>query len=156
MQRHLWVIGQKAIHELGFVGGEVVHDEVDFLAGGLRGHDFLEKADELLTGVAAGRASDDLAAAGLESGINEQGAVTEILKPMTLGPSRRKRQHRIESVEGLDGALFVHAEDGGMGGRGQIQSGTWPTLRSQTLVQCGNPFRPAMAGGAPRAPIGYR
>ena len=62
MQRHLWVIGQKAIHELGFVGGEVVHDEVDFLAGGLRGHDFLEKADELLTGVAAGRASDDLAA----------------------------------------------------------------------------------------------
>ena len=48
--------------------------------------------------------------------------MTEILEPMTLGPSRRKREHRIESVEGLDGALFVHAEDGGMGGRGQIES----------------------------------
>ena len=48
--------------------------------------------------------------------------MTEILKPMTLGPSRRERQHRIEPVEGLDGALFVHAEDGGMGWRDQIES----------------------------------
>ena len=35
MQRHLWMVGKEAIHELGFVGGEVVHDEVDFLVGGL-------------------------------------------------------------------------------------------------------------------------
>ena len=122
MQRHRWVIGQKAIHELGFVGGEVVDDEVDFLAGGLCGDDLLEKADELLAGVAAGSASDDLAAAGLEGGIKGEGAVTEILEPMTLSPSRRERQHGIETIEGLDGGLFVHAEDGGMGGRGQIES----------------------------------
>jgi hypothetical protein len=122
MQRQFWVVGQEALHELGFVGGEVVHDKMDFLAGGLCGDDFLEKADELLAGVAAGSASDELAAAGLQGGIKGEGAVTEILKPMTLGPSRRERQHGIEPVEGLDGALFVHAEDGGMGRRGQIQS----------------------------------
>jgi hypothetical protein len=104
------------------VGGEVVHDQVDFLARGSRGHDFLEKADELLVGVAAGSASDNLAAAGLEGGLKGEGAVTEILKPMTLSPSRRERQHGIEPVEGLDGGLFVHAEDGGMGRRGQIES----------------------------------
>ena len=64
----------------------------------------------------------DLAAAGLKGGIKGEGAVTEILDPMTHSPSRRERQHGIEPVEGLDGALFVHAEDGGMGRRGQIQS----------------------------------
>jgi hypothetical protein len=69
MQRHVWVVGKEAIDELGFVGGEVVHDEVDFLAGGLCGDDFLEKADELLAGVAPGSASDDLAAPGLQGGI---------------------------------------------------------------------------------------
>lgn len=122
MQRHVWMVGKEAIHELGFVGGEVVYDEVDFLVGGLCGYDLLGKADKLLAGVAAGSACDDLAAFGLEGGIEREGAVTEILEPMTLGPSRRKREHRIESVEGLDGALFVHAEDGGMGGRGQIES----------------------------------
>ena len=122
MQRHVWVVGKEAIHELGFVGGEVVHDKVDFLAGGLCGDDFLEKADELLAGVAAGSACDDLAASGLEGGIKGEGAMTEILKPMTLGPSRRERQYRGEPIKGLDRALFVHAENGGMGRRGQIQS----------------------------------
>ena len=106
MQRHVWMVGKEAIHELGFVGGEVVDDEVDFLAGGLCGDDLLEKADKLLAGVAAGRASDDLAAPGLEGGIEGEGAVTEILEPMTLSPSRRERQHGIEPVEGLDGASF--------------------------------------------------
>ena len=134
MQRHVWMVGKEAIHELGFVGGEVVHDEVDFLAGGLCGYDLLEKADKLLAGVAAGSASDDLAAPGLEGGIKGEGAVTEILEPMTLGPSRRERQHRIESVEGLDGALFVHAEDGGMGWRGQIQSNDVGGFRFESWI----------------------
>ena len=70
-------------------------------------------------------ASDDLAAPGLEGGIKEERAVTQILEPVTLGPSRRERQHRVEPVEG---ALFVHAEDGGMGRRGQIPAQR-PALR---------------------------
>src|SRR4029453_11334502 len=58
MQRQVWMVGKEAIDELGFVGGEVIYDEVDFLAGGLSGYDLLEKADKLLAGVAAGSASD--------------------------------------------------------------------------------------------------
>src|SRR5262245_3390795 len=77
MQGDVWVLGKEAIHELGFVGREIVHDEVDFLAGGLCGDDFVEKADEFLAGVPAGSASEDLAAAGLQSGIEREGAVTE-------------------------------------------------------------------------------
>ena len=89
MQGHVWMLGKEPIHELGFVGGEIVDDEVDFLAGGLCGYDLFEKVDKLLAGVAAGSASDDVAAAGLESGIEGEGAVTEILEPMALSPSRR-------------------------------------------------------------------
>ena len=48
--------------------------------------------------------------------------MTEIFKPMTFGPPWRKRQDRIESVEGLNSALFIDAEDGGMGGRLQVES----------------------------------
>ena len=47
MRRHVWVVDKKAIHELGFVGGEIVDDKVDFLAGGLCGDEFLEKATKL-------------------------------------------------------------------------------------------------------------
>src|SRR5215207_6726041 len=38
MQRHVWMVGKEAIQEFGFVGGEVVYDEVDFLVGGLCGY----------------------------------------------------------------------------------------------------------------------
>ena len=55
-------------------------------------------------------ACDDLAAPGLEGG-----TVREILEPMALSASRRKRPHRIEPVECLAGRLLVHAEDSGMG-----------------------------------------
>ena len=34
MQRDVWMVGKEAIHELGFVGGEVVYDEVDSLSEG--------------------------------------------------------------------------------------------------------------------------
>src|SRR6476660_1962814 len=53
---------------------------------------------------------------------------------MTLGPSRRERQHRIEPVEGLDGGLFVHAEDGAMGWRGQIESDNVSGFRFESRI----------------------
>ena len=75
MQREVWMVGKQGSEELRFVGGEVIHDEVDFLAGGLSGYDLLEKADKLLAGVAAGSACANLAAPGLEGGIKGEGAV---------------------------------------------------------------------------------
>ena len=104
MQRHLWMVDKEAIDELGFVGGEVVHDEMDFRAGGLCSDDLLEKANKLLAGVAAGSASDDLAASGLEGGIKGKGAAAEVLEAMTLGPSWRERQHVSRSMASM--ALF--------------------------------------------------
>jgi hypothetical protein len=84
MQGEVWMVGKEAIDELGFVGGEVIYDEADLLAGELCGDDLLEEAGKLLAGVAAGSACDDLATFGLEGSIKGKGAVTEILEPMAL------------------------------------------------------------------------
>ena len=71
---------------------------------------------------------------------------------MTPSPSRRERQHRIEPVEGLDGALFVHAEDGGMGWRGQIQSDDVHGFRFESWIvgshEVSQPMRVAARGAS--------
>ena len=41
---------------------------------------------------------------------------------MGLGSARRKGQDRIQAVQGLDGRLFVHAKDGGMIRRVQVEA----------------------------------
>jgi hypothetical protein len=41
---------QKLPHELRLVGGEIVENDVDLLAGWAQGNDFLQKGNEVLTG----------------------------------------------------------------------------------------------------------
>ena len=45
-----------------------------------------------------------------------------VLKAVTLGSSRRKRQNGIEPIQGLDGGFLIDAEHGGMLRRPQIQA----------------------------------
>jgi len=48
--------------------------------------------------------------------------VTVILETVALDAPRREGQDGIEPVQGLNGGLFIHAEDGSMFGRVQIQA----------------------------------
>ena len=48
--------------------------------------------------------------------------MTVVLKTMGLGSARRKEQDRIQAVQGLDGRLFVHAKEGGMIRRVQVEA----------------------------------
>ena len=68
MQRHVWMVGKEAIHELGFVGEGAVSMRWISLSEGCVATTSLGKADKLLAGVAAGSARDD-APLGLEGGI---------------------------------------------------------------------------------------
>ena len=45
-----------------------------------------------------------------------------IFKAVAFGPTRRKRQRRIESIQRLDSTFFVHAKYRRMGGRSQIKA----------------------------------
>jgi hypothetical protein len=127
MQRHVWIDGREAIHELGFMGGEVLHDKVDFPAGGLCG--YLGESRRTPGPVAAGSASDDLAASRLEGGIKGESAQrrysTRDAQTVRRPPSRpwtgRFRaaalscfQRSSSRSESRRHHLFVHAEGGGI------------------------------------------
>jgi hypothetical protein len=95
---------------------------VDFPALGLRGEHICEKGHELRTGVALGGFAQDLSAGNLQRGVERESAMPEILKAVALGTPGREGQNRIQPIERLNGALFVHAEHGRVGRRLEIEA----------------------------------
>ena len=75
------MLDKEAIHELGFVGEKLSTMRWISSPEGPCSDRLLEKADRLLAGVAAGSASEDLAAPCLEGGIKGEGAATEDSNP---------------------------------------------------------------------------
>ena len=114
--------GQKVLDELGFMGREIIGDDVDLASQRLGGYDLGQKVDEFGAGMALSGLRKDFSAAGIKGCVQRKGAVAVILKAMSLGSARRKRQNRIQAVQGLDGRLFVHAKDDGMIRRVQIEA----------------------------------
>src|SRR6266403_565240 len=106
----------------GAMGGEIICDNVDLLALRKAGHDLFQKSNKFRTGVTRRGLAEHLAGFGVERGVERKGAVTVVLKTVSLGSSGRERQHGIESVQSLDGALFVDAEDSRIDRRLQIQA----------------------------------
>ena len=80
MKLNIGMGGEELCDDLGLVRRRVVGDDVDWLALGLRGNYIGEKSHELRAGVALGCSAQDLSAGNLESGVERQSAVPEILK----------------------------------------------------------------------------
>ena len=55
--------------------------------------------------------SVDRAGPGIESGVERQRAVADVLESVALSPAWGERQDRILAVECFDCGLLVHAED---------------------------------------------
>ena len=122
MKADLGMRGQELPHLGGLVCGKVVHDQVELLLWWLREHQVLEKGDELGTGVARGRLAKDLSAGRIQSRVERERSVPVVLKAVTLGPTRRKRQHRIQPIQSLDGGLLIDAEDRSVSGRFEVKA----------------------------------
>jgi hypothetical protein len=122
MNADLGMTGQKVVDELGFMSREIVSHDVDLASEGLGSYNLGKKVDELRAGMALSRLAKDFSASGIKGRVKGKGAVAVILKAMSLGSARRKRQNRIQAVQGLDGSLFVHAKDSGMIRRVQIKA----------------------------------
>src|SRR6266446_4411100 len=101
---------------------QVVGDDVDFFLFGLAGNDLIKEFDELNAGMPGAGFAKHFPGAGVERSVQRKGAMAIILKAMTLGSSRGKRQHRSKSIKCLDGALFIHTEDRSVHRRFEIQS----------------------------------
>ena len=98
MNMHPGVIGQEAFDPLGLVRGEAVADHVYLLAPRLVGDELLQEGDKPVTGMVRGGFTEHLTAAGVEGGIQGQGAVAVILKAVAFGASGRELQHGILAV----------------------------------------------------------
>ena len=134
--------GEELSHGLSLVRRKVVSDDVDLLALGLRGDDICEKGHELRTGVARGRFAQDLPAGNLQGRVQRKSAMPEIFKPVALGTPGRKRQNRIEAIESLNGALFIHAEHCGVGRRLEIEADNVGRLGLEGRIVAGHVMTP--------------
>ena len=110
MKVDLGMLGQKLLDEFGFMGREIINDDMNLASEGLGGHDIGKKVDELGAGMALSGLAKDFSASGIKSSVKRKGSVTVILKTMSLGPAWRKGQNRIQTVQGLDSSLFVYGK----------------------------------------------
>src|SRR5438270_13192862 len=104
------MLGEKIINLFRFVRRKIVGDDVNFFALRLVDHNVSEKGDKLSRGMPRGGLAEYLTGLGVEGSVQRQRAVAVILEAMALGAPGRERQHRIESIQGLNGRLLVHAE----------------------------------------------
>jgi hypothetical protein len=107
--------------QLSFASGEIVENDVNLLPRRAQGYDFLEKGNELAAGVAGGGFAVDAAGGCIERGVQGKRAVALVLEAVAFGASGRERQDGIETIQGLNGGLFIDAKHGGVlrGGPGE-------------------------------------
>ena len=103
------------------MGGIVVEDDVDDLAGRHLGLDGVEKADELLMPMTLHVAADDLAVEHVECGEQRRRAVPLVVVRHGPGAALLHGQTRLGAVERLNLALLVDRQDDGVGRRIDIK-----------------------------------
>ena len=103
------------------VGGVVVEDRVDSLAGGNLALDGVEEADELLMPMALHVAADHRAVEHVHRGEQRRRSVALVVVGHGSGAALLHRQAGLGAVERLDLALFVDRQDDGVGRRIDIE-----------------------------------
>src|SRR5580765_8759339 len=104
------------VPDLGvFMGGVVVEDDMNHLAGRHLGLDRVEEANELLVAVALHAAASDLALENVECCEQRGRAVALVIMGHGARPAALHGQAGLSAVERLDLALVVDRKDDGMG-----------------------------------------
>ena len=92
------------------LGGIIVEDRVDQLAGGDWRFDPVEETDEFLMAMARHALADDGAVEDIERREQRGRAVADVIMGHRSSPALLDRQARLGAVEGLDLALLVDRE----------------------------------------------
>ena len=116
VQVNLRMLGKEGLDQFGLVSREIVGDDMDLLAARLVDDQVGQKGDELSRGMPSCRLAEHYTGLGVEGRIQRERPMALVLKPMPLGAPRRQRQHRIESIQGLDRGLLIHADAACAGG----------------------------------------
>jgi hypothetical protein len=100
---------------------EIVEDDVDLLIGRAQGDNLFQEADEVPTGVPDSGFPVNASGRGVQRSIQGERSMPVVFKSVVLSPARRKRQHRIKTIERLNGGLLVDTEHRSMLRRVQVQ-----------------------------------
>src|SRR4051812_29101171 len=102
-----WVAGEPGFDLGMFVGAVIVEDRMDQLAGRDRALDGIEKANELLVGMALHAAAEDHAVERVEGGKQSSRAVALVIMSHGAASAGLDRQSRLGAVERLDLRFLV-------------------------------------------------
>jgi hypothetical protein len=99
-----------------------LHDAVDVEIGGDVGFDDVQEGAELARPMAGEAFADDPAGGGVERREQAEGSVTRVVMRAPLDLTWAHRKQRLRSIERLNLALFVDAEDNGTFGRRKVKA----------------------------------
>ena len=133
VQVHARMLRQERADLLGLMRRQIVENDVNLGRRGLRRHNLGQKCQEVRAGV-SGRLAEDFAGLRIERRIQRQRAVPLVFEAVTLRPSRREREPRIDAIERLNRGLLVEAEDHGVLRRGEIQTDHIGCLRLEIRI----------------------
>ena len=105
-----------------FMGGVVVQNDMDDLAGRDVPLDPIEEADKLLMAVTGHVLADHRAFQDVQRGEQRGGSVALVIVGQRRAPALLQRQARLGAVQGLDLALLVDAKHDGMGRRRNVKA----------------------------------
>ena len=114
-----------------FVGGVVVHHQVQLLVGVGAG-DVFEESQKLLMAVAVLADAGDLAGGDVQRSEEGRGAVADVVVGVPLGAVRLHRQHRLGAVQRLDLAFLIDAQHDRVLG--------WVQIQADDVVDLGDQF----------------
>src|SRR5258708_67806 len=103
----------------GFVGGIVIHDDMDIEPFGDLSINLFEEVQELGCPVTLVAFADDEPRGDIECGKQRGRTVPHVAVRATFRYARHHRQDRLLAIEGLDLALLIDAEDEGSVRRGE-------------------------------------
>src|SRR6478736_5091813 len=110
MKAHLRMRGEELLYTFSLMRRKVVQNDMDFASpfGGC--YDLLQKVDKLRARVARCSLADYLAGPDIECRVERKGSVPVVFESVLFCPTRRQRQHRVETVERLNSTLLIHAK----------------------------------------------
>ncbi len=118
----MWPAGKPRLDLGGFVGGIVIHDDMDIEPFRDLSIDFLEEVQELGRSVTFVAFADDEPRGDVECGEQRGRTMPHVAVCATFGYARHHRQDRLLAIECLDLALLIDAEDESSVGRGKVKA----------------------------------
>ena len=101
---------------------------------GIGAHDLLDEPEKVDRCVRVGQLVSDLARRHFERSVEIDDAVALVVVRVSHGSSRAQWQRHLRALKGLDGSLFVDAQDDGVSGRIQVQPDYVLHLRGELRI----------------------